>query len=74
MFKIFTVALLLISSQSLFAEETLNHLTPTHQLVKAKLWFEGIEPVQEKTGTYKEKKQVRELPEELSVALEQLES
>ncbi len=74
MYKVLSTVFILLITQSAFALEGLEHLIPTHDLVKAQLWHEGIQLKDMKSNTYASKKELKPLPEEILIPLDQLDS
>jgi len=74
MYKVLSVVLLIFTAHTSYASGQLQQLSPTHELVKAKLWYEGLTSEDLKSTGYAKKEGLKPMPEELSVALEKLDS
>ncbi|MFT6632287.1 MAG: hypothetical protein ACJAS4_002250 [Bacteriovoracaceae bacterium] len=73
MYKLFTIVLFLVTIPSVYSFVDINDFQ-TKNLVRAKLWYEGIETTTVKADQSKSDKAQKPLAEELLIPLDLMES
>lgn len=72
MYKFYSAVLLMLTLSSAFAFDNLESVFRTKEVVRTKLWYDGVNLNNEKSISYDLNTSPKNLPEELAIPLEML--